>query len=66
MKSRNDQSCEKLTNDSFVSFEETETVEPLKISWSGYEVHPEYDKLTEGFVELINLNIFYAAQIYTL
>ena len=51
MKSRNDQSCEKLTNDSFVSFEETEAVEPLKISWSGYEVHPEYDKITERFFE---------------
>ena len=49
--SRNHESCEKLTNNSFVTVEETDNTELFKLTWSGYQIHPEYDKITERFLE---------------
>ena len=48
-KTLNHNSCQKLTNNSFITFETIDDEESFKITWSDYEIHPEYDKITVGF-----------------
>ena len=48
-KTRKHNSCQKLTNNSFITVETIDDEESFKITWTDYKIHPEYDNITERF-----------------
>ena len=39
-----------------MTLETIDSDEPFKITWLDYKIHPEYDKVTEGFTDSSPLN----------